>query len=261
MGGEKMKRLIIFTFFISFFLFSSNNEILLDAFEIKNYRMEIRQIKEKKICYLYFFKKNKSNYTFYLTYNLLTLNAYFEGEYITHEKKYNKKGQWYTVKKKDVKFKVSFFDFDKLFDVKNAQKKYRRLIKNTIGAFYIVGGEETNPDKKKVKKKYGKYYSNSFFGNMYFTVILMKNGDIGVYKSTYRGSTCHISSYTQRHQILSIALDYAYISRQYPEINFSYNLAEDIDICPQITPPKKSQKPMLNAKIKPYKNLAGNRIE
>ena len=261
-----MKKII---FIILIFNLFFGKEVLLDRFEARGYLLEIRQqIKNnQKKCFLYVFKRKNKDYIFYKSFDLLTKNqCYFKGDYITSERRYNKKGHWYTVKKKKREFKVHFLDFHKTQkNITKVRDIYRKIVKDTIGVLHMVGGKEFITNDEEIKKKFGRgshYYPKSFYGDKNFHIVLLKNGDILVYKGKGKGLCSHIGYITKQYSFGRI-FTYALLNiEKYPEIDFRYDPRERfIDICPQITPPKKSQKPMLNAKIKPYKNLAGNRIE
>lgn len=253
MGGERMKIFIYLFIFISV-IFSQDNLTLLDRFQVKNYLLEIRKSKQKK-CYLYFFKKENKDYSFYRAYDLLTPNAYFYGgAAFTYDRK----------KKKQV-YKTYFFDVEKAYKGKRINKRFKRLLKDTLGTLRMIGGKEIKADDAMVKKEEGNSHSfnpNAFYGDRIFHVALMKNNDIGVYKSKKKVFDRNIGGYTG-HQAYSYASRlYGSFSGKYPEMKRDkHYYVFSVFICPQITPPKKYQKPMLNTKIKPYKNLAGNRIE
>ena len=195
--------------------------------------------------------------------------GYFVGYYNIHRKKYNKKGHWYTVKikKKNRKFKVYFHDFDEYYkEKKNLQ--YSKLTKDVLGTLRIVGGKEIIPSQDIITKAFGrgeKYLPNAFYGTILIEITLMKDGNIGVYKkNTFLSHVSYGKYKLSMRQYFGIAYSHGSVINskilKYPKIE-PREKSYKTSICPQITPPKKYQNPMLNAKIKPYKNLAGNRIE
>ena len=180
LGGETMKKII---FIILIFNLFFGKEVLLDRFEARGYLLEIRQQEKEntKNCYLYIFKKNNKSYNFYRTYDLLSPNGYFRGKYIESEKRYNKKGQYYFVKKKK-EYKIIFFDFDKTYkSMKNIKKNKRRLVKDTIGTLHIIGGEEIKANDEMIKKEKGRgmdFYPKAFYGDELIEIILINGKKI-----------------------------------------------------------------------------------